>query len=337
MSLVGNKKIEKVFFGNTKVSSIFVGSNKVYSSAPPIAKCEIRNLGSENPTDVTFTKTDNFPTENEAWEEVTIGNDKFAKFTPWYKKPIVGGTNNDELIGFDIQNGPGEGFVPYDCFLDEDGNLLDYILIGRYCASNTSAINSVNATAANSEILNWRTLARSKGTGYQLMDAAMYVFWRDLALAISEKIDFNAGTAIQSYLGLSMGETSGFGWWIDGLAMSGNGSYFYCNKPSKYTNISASINVDYTEIYQPDVGYYCVKSLGYSMSCPIINLPYKNTRVTTYATYYCDAQNISRVSSPLYVLIGGANAINGLFNIIVSSGWVSVSNKVRLCYRPISA
>lgn len=333
MSLIGNKKIEKIFVGTKQVDSVFVGSNKVYSSGPALVKCEIRNLGSENPNDVTFTKTEGFPTENEAWEEVTIGNDKFAKFTPWYKKPIY---NGNELIGFDIQNGPGEGFYPYDCFLDENGELLEYILIGRYCASNTSEINSVDAMGASSVISAWRSLARAKGTGYQIMDAAMQIFWRDLALAISENVNFNDGSGVPSYLGLA--RMNNGGWWIDGLTHV-NTQFLYCNKPSKYVDSPTSSTDGYEELsypYPTTIGY-CVKKLGYDASHPTVNLPSEGVKNTAYNTYYCDAVYYSTGNLACNVNVGllSSFASYGLF-FLSTDNW-NVSYGARLCYRPISA
>ena len=78
--------------------------------------------------------------------------------------------------------------------------------------SSTTEANSVDASRANMTIGAGRSLARAKGTGYQIMDAAMQIFWRDLACACFGAINFNSGAGVASYLGLKR-MTDG-GWWI---------------------------------------------------------------------------------------------------------------------------
>ena len=297
-------------------------------------KCVVANLGSKNPSAVTFTKTSNFPTEAQAWEEVVIGNDHFAKFKIHYRKSIF---NGNELTGFEISDiKEDDSFVPYDCFLDEQGRELEYILIGRYCSSSTSEANSVDAEQASMTIGTGRSLCRAKGTGYQQMDAAMYNFWRDLALAVSEKVDFNDGTGVDSYLGLARMNTSGYlSWWIDGLSHVYS-VYLYSNKPSKYIDKPTESTDGYSTLsYAMPTANGCITKLGYDANHPTINYPSANNGSTsTFNTYYCDGSYYGTGERPCCVVTVGYTSANvGLFNL---NGNFTSANAtgVRLCYKP---
>ena len=64
--------------------STFLLTNNFFQSSG----VRVNGLGNATPTNVVFSKSANFPTEAQAWEEVSIGDDKFAKFTTWYRKSI---------------------------------------------------------------------------------------------------------------------------------------------------------------------------------------------------------------------------------------------------------
>lgn len=306
--------------------STFLLTNNFYQARG----VRINNLGNATPTNVTFSKSANFPTEAQAWEEVTIGSDKFAKFTTWYRKSIF---ENGELTGIVMSNvQEDESFVPYDCFLDESGNVLPYILIGRYCMSSTETANSVDASRATMTIGAGRTLAQAKGTGYQLMDIAMQIFWRDLALAISQNVNFNSGAGVASYLGLAR-MTEG-GWWVDGLAHVDN-KYLYCNKPSKYVDQPTNATDGYSELGydMPTEDGGCISKLGYDANHPTINLPKATVSNGSYNTYYCDGLYYASGNRPCAVAVGRAYANNGLFYLHGDDAWSAVFG-VRLAYKP---
>lgn len=319
-NLVANKQY------HVRHMSTFLLTNNFFQSSG----VRINGLGNATPTNVTFSKSINFPTEAQAWEEVTIGSDKFAKFTTWYRKSIF---ENGELKGIVMSNvQEDEDFVPYDCFLDESGNILPYILIGRYCMSSTETANSVDASRATMTIGAGRTLAQAKGTGYQLMDIAMQIFWRDLALAISQTVNFNNGSGVASYLGLAR-MTEG-GWWVDGLAHVDN-KYLYCNKPSKYTDQPTSATDGYDELGydMPTENGGCISKLGYDADHPTVNLPSATVSNGSYNTYYCDGLYYASGNRPCYVSVGYAIAYYGLFVLHGYYDW-SLAYGVRLAYKP---
>ena len=329
---LGNLSVDKMFVGDKRVDKAYYGSVLIYSGVVVGDSCTIANLGSSNPTSVTFTKTTGFPTAAQCYEEVTFNGDVFAKFTPWYKKAVFSGS---ELIGFVISNKKEDAdFQPYDCFLDESGNLLPYILIGKFYLSSTSAASSVDAARATMTIGTGRSLCRARGTGYQQMDAAMQMFWRDLALACSETVDFNNGSGVASYLGLAR-MTEG-GWWIDGLTHV-DATYLYCSKPSKYVDSPTALTDGYSALSyaMPTSNGSCVSKLGYDSNHPTINFPSASVSNSSFNTYYCDGLYYNTGNRPCNVLVGYANAGNGLFYL---NGFLDWSNAlgVRLCYKPIS-
>ena len=292
--------------------------------------CLVSNLGDSDPTKVVFSKASTFVTEQTAWEEVIVDGNVFAKFTPWYKKAIYSGS---ELIGYEISDTKeDDDFHVYDCFLDENGNTLPYILIGRYCSSSTETINSVNAGRATATIGAWRTLAQAKGTGYQIMDAAMQIFWRDLALAISENVNFNNGSGVASYLGLAR-MTEG-GWWIDGLTHVSE-KYLYCSKPSKYVDQPTAATDGYDELSYPfpTNNGYCVSKLGYDPAHPTVNFPSAGVNNSSFNTYYCDGVYYASGNRPCGVNVGAASADTGLFYLYGGDDW-SYAYGARLCYKP---
>lgn len=303
--------------------SVFLLTNNFFQPSG----VRIENLGVSNPNNVTFSKSANFPTEAQAWEEVVINGNYFAKFTPWYKKPIY---NGNELTGFLLSNvKEDDDYHIYDCFLDENGNVLPYILIGQYYCTSTSQASSVSGTASTMTIGAGRSLCQALGTGYQQMDASMFIFWRDLALAISQRVDFNSGQGVDSYLGLK-GMAQG-GWWIDGLTHI-NSTYLYCSKPSKYVDSPTASSDGYNALsYAMPTSSDYITKLGYDADYPTINFPSAVGGSTS--TYYCDYLYYESGNRPCIVAVGSTNASVGLFYLVGYRGWSSAS-RVRLCFKP---
>ena len=100
------------------------------SNAPfaPLWKASVSNLGAQDPRDVVFnTPIDSVP---KPWSEVEFNGDVFIKFPKMYKK-IVTVTDN-QITAFEISNTKlDDDYKLYPCFIDESGNELDYILVGK--------------------------------------------------------------------------------------------------------------------------------------------------------------------------------------------------------------
>ena len=288
----------------------------------------VGNLGVSNPANVTFSKSAGFTADN-LYEEVVVDGNTFAKFRPFYKKTIL---DNGKIVGYEISDTKeSDNFVPYEAFLDENGNLCDYILLGTYPCSSTETAKSTNETRATMTISAGRALCAAKGDGYQQMDAAMFCFWRDLALAVKQQMNFNNGSGVDSYLGLK-NMTAG-GWWIDGLAHNGS-TYLYCNDASKFADQPTTSTTGYSALSysMPTDSGYCVKDIGYDSNHPTINFPSEGVSNSSYNTYYCDGVYYSSGNHPCNVYVGDAVASVGLFYLIGHYDW-AYAYGVRLCYK----
>lgn len=330
----GNKKIDSLYFNGKKIASAFVGDKQVYSSGVRY-ECHITNLGAENPNDVVFTKSANFPTESQAYEEVVVDGNYFAKFTPWYKKVVADENNN--VREMHIANyKKDDSYHIYDCFVDEDGNELPYILIGQYNMSSTITANSINSQYVTMYLRNARSLARAKGTGYQVLDLIMYIFWRDLALACNENINFCNGQNLKTnYLGLkNIGES----WFsVDGISNYDKVKYIYSKKPSKYINLPYEVSDGYITLsYGVPAGWEkTITELGYDENNPTINLPKELSGSTDNSKYYCDVMwRIENANYPLTTTFESDNSASGLFTTNFVNNW-DVLRGYRLCYRPV--
>ena len=283
-------------------------------------KASVSNLGAQDPSTVVFnTPADSVP---KPWSEVEFNGDVFIKFPKMYKK-IVTVTDN-QITAFEIANKKIDNdYKLYPCFIDESGNELDYILVGKYM-SNSSTLSS------------GRAAANAKGSGYQLMDWRIFKLWQDLVICVYQSVNINDGNGISmDKLGLSWGYEMQ---WIDGFSAAA-GIWRYCNEPSKYVDFPTDSTVGYK-----DVGNYSVptgnasevKKLGYDEKEPFFNFPSEVISNSSYNTYYCDGYYHSSNNYPVSVQVGSTARITGAFLCHADGSWTT-SRKTRLCYRPISS
>ena len=208
------------------------GSVETYNGAfvaKVLWKASVSNLGAEDPNTVVFnTPADSVP---KPWSEVEFNGDVFIKFPKMYKK-IVTVTDN-QITAFEIANKKIDNdYKLYPCFIDESGNELDYILVGKYM-SNSSTLSS------------GRAAANAKGSGYQLMDWRIFKLWQDLVICVYQSVNINDGSGISmDKLGLSWGYEIQ---WIDGFSAA-VGIWRYCNEPSKYVDLPTDSTVGYNEV-----------------------------------------------------------------------------------------
>ena len=256
-----------------------------------------------------------------------------------YKK-IVTVTDN-QITAFEISNAKlDDDYKLYPCFIDESGNELDYILVGKYVSKSNNTCNSV---ASGSEVKinsgNARTFARARGTGYQLMDWRIHRLWQDLLICTMKTINTNSGSDITTdALGLEWVWDFSF---IDGFVIGMDDKWVYSNSPSKYidnpdaSSDGYSIISGYVAARTPG-NYYTVKKLGYDASQPFFNYPsdmfYK---YESYDSYYCDMLQTPNTASPIKFSIRRPQAYDGAFQLLSNSGWTTKFVQ-RLCYRPIS-
>ena len=314
------------------------GSVETYNGALVVKaswKASVSNLGAQDPNTVVFnTPADSVP---KPWSEVEFNGDVFIKFPKMYKK-IVTVTDN-QITAFEISNAKlDDDYKLYPCFIDESGNELDYILVGKYVSKSSTTCNSV---ASGSEVTitpgNARTFARARGTGYQLMDWRIHRLWQDLLICIMKTVNTNSGSGIAT-------DALGFEWvwdfsFIDGFVIGTDDKWVYSNSPSKYIDNPDASSDGYSIIsgYVParvQWNYYTVKKLGYDASQPFFNYPsdmfYK---YESYDSYYCDELQTPNTASPIKFSIRRPQAYDGAFQLLSNTGWTNTYVQ-RLCYRP---
>lgn len=291
-------------------------------------KASVSNLGVEDPNTVVFnTPDDSVP---KPWSEVEFNGDVFIKFPKMYKK-IVTVTDN-QITAFEIANKKIDNdYKLYPCFIDESGNELDYILVGKYLSSSSDSCNSVIGENVRQYLSDGREKARARGLGYQLIDWRIHRLWQDLIICVSKKIDINVQI---DDIGIVWGEASQ---WIDGFCSAG-GRWIYSNSPSKYINRP----IETTDGYAAISGYTTpntlgeIKKLGYDSAQPFFNYPSEVINNASHNTYYCDRYNHDSDTSAVYIIVGYTSPYNGVFRCEASRGW-GFDFGVRLCYRPISS
>lgn len=315
----------------------------------------------------TVTKTNNFPHEENLYEEVIIGGNHFIKFETCYRKTTYKGNLSTAINGFEIANYKKDpDFVPYDCFVDEEGNVLPYILIGKYAISSNDIGNSIplhDVTPVRKTVAQFRTICKAVGKGYQLLDMAILSFWRDLGFVSFGTLAVNVEpqssiTKIQQLLGVKIyKQPSGYltEFAVDGIVLYGNTGnnyiWIYSNKPSKYSN---SIDWAYVVLhYDNDTGYQKLKdydllavgtietdrtyyrpidNLGYDKAYPNINLPQyiNNTHHNSFNFY--SGFRISTTTDHIVKTISVA-FYDGLYS--TEANQENRNCYGYLCYRPI--
>lgn len=298
-----------------------------------VASITVDNLGSENPTNVTFTEEGEFD-----WDfgDVTDEHDNiFVQIPTIYRK--INSIADGQITSFTISDKKIDNtYEPYPCFLDGNGNVLPYVLIGKYCCSSTSVANSVNATKANQTLQQGRTNARALGTGYQLYDWQMQKLFVDLAMCHKKTVNFNSGTSITNYLGIYHLDQE---IWVDGFYHNSETWYAALNPADYVSNPGTHPPTGYTAASfgcPTGTGGQNVKTLGYDANSPFFNQPSEQTTATTYTVYYCDGFYYGTGSHPVTSVVGYRYAYFGLWFCFAHYSWTN-SNGVRLCKKPLAA
>lgn len=294
-------------------------------------ECTVANLGSSSPSNVTFTVDSNFSFN---FEEVTLNGNVFIKIPTMYRKIIA--TSNNQITRFAIANGKiDDSYVPYSCFVDPNGNVLDYILIGKYMSSDAGTMNSVNATYVTKTLATARSQAQALGTGYQLYDWQMHKLFQDLTICYLQSVNTNSGSGFNTMLGIAHQKND---FLCDGIIKGTTDYWWVCYDPTKYVSLSSTssgIPTDYVATsYIAPTTTGEISKLGYDANNPFVNMPTTTVNNSYYNTYYCDLYNCKTDSHPVLCNVGYAAAVYGVFSCDLYPGW-SDSSGVRLCYRPL--
>lgn len=303
-------------------------------------------LGSRNPKDVKFVKTDNFPT---SWEEVTVDSDVFIKFPKIYRKinrvepdPVY---KCPQITSFTISNFKiDDDYKPYPCFVDENGQELDYILVGKYMSKSSTVCNSVrDGDPAMQTIATGRTNARAKGAGYQLIDWRIQRLWQDLMICSMETLDPDPETMAEAdILGIYWG---GGIQYFDGAVGKVDGKYLCSNFPSKYIDNPTEDSDGYvaTSYTATGVPGGAISVLGYDNAegMEFFNFAGGESGASGYDEYYCcEFRAFYNVTyGPMYAQPTSTETPKsfGIFyTYMFDTGEWGEETPVRLCYRPIA-
>lgn len=307
-------------------------------------KASVSNLGAQDPNTVVFTTPeDSIP---KPWSEVEFNGDVFIKFPKMYKK-IVTVTDN-QITAFEIANAKlDDDYKLYPCFIDESGNELDYILVGKYLSKSRDTCNSVEtgSVVSYNTVSIARTKARARGTGYQLMDWRIHRLWQDLIICAMKTVNTNSGSGITT-------DIIGFEWrggdysysqYIDGISKVAS-TWLYSNIPSKYIDNPTASSEGYVSISEYTVPIASdnknIKKLGYDSTQPFFNYPSETVSNSWYDTYYCDACYCSNYDSVSpFISVGQQYSLTGVFYFYGGIGSTGIAGTIgaRLCYRPISS
>lgn len=300
-------------------------------------KASVSNLGAQDPNAVVFnTPEDSVP---KPWSEVEFNGDVFIKFPKMYKKIVT--VTGKQITAFEIANAKlDDDYKLYPCFIDESGNELDYILVGKYMSKSSDTCNSVVVDDPVAQtIANGREKARARGTGYQLMDWRIQRLWQDLIICAMKTVNTNSGSGITTDdLGLYWGSVAQ---WVDGFCRI-DGKWIYSNSPSKYIDSPTEISDGYEAIsgYTAPTNQYNIeiRQLGYDPIQSFFNYPSSVWGNSSYNTYYCDAYYSRHAgNTPIATMVGLTMSNGGAFHCYSGFDWSWNEYKVRLCYRPISS
>lgn len=298
----------------------------------------VSNLGASNPSSVTFNVIAGVSGYT-PWGEIEFNGDKFIRFNTIYRQILS--SSSGQITKFKLSNYQNMSSQHiYPCFVDENANELDYILVGKYQSSSTTTCNSVSTSSAHQTISNGRIRARARGMGYQLMDWRIQRLIQDLLICELKTINTNNGGWIKSYaLGMYWGK-NGEGQWIDGISINGS-QYFYSNAPSKYVNSPTSSTSGYSAMSgysAPNAGGLEIMKLGYYSTQSFFNYPSATTDAA-YTTYYCDYYYYTSDlgNRPVGTIVDGTWAGFGVYDCRALYDWSHSDYTVRLCYRPIKS
>ena len=304
----------------------------------PSLHATVSGLGSEDPSDVSFTVDSGFTVAGIGIEQTEFNGDTFIKIPTLYRK--VNTVVDNQITSFTVSTVKDDNsYLPYPCFVKEDGvTIMPYILIGKYW--NTSASSFVSTwpgipdTSSTMNLDTARTRAAARGVGYQSFDWMMQRLWQDLIIIFKRRVDTNSGYA-WSYDDMDI-RWEGDGCWVDGWTQnSGSLVVSYC--PTKYTTGATSSTDGYTSISYslPTTNGIEIQKLGYDPNNPFVNYPSAGIAGSNWDTYYCDAYyyrsgSYARFFDPaMGDVTCGAFECDGAYNPVYRF-------YVRLCYRPIA-
>ena len=308
------------------------------------------------------TITTDFDTEFN-FETVVQDGNTMIKIPTFYKRFDT--ITNNQITAFSISKSKvNDDFVPYPCFVKQDGSgaVMDYILISKGKATGTSSkatCVSGSAPLVTVTRAQMRTAARANGAGWQQFDWMVLQLLRDLfcvvfattnsqLIFLGRTTDFSNAAPVGGTWNIStpcgwntttmqnrfFGIEDVFGNvydWCDGVTFSSSTIY----STTDYNNFTDSTsNMVNSGSRATSSGY--ISTLTYNTAQPFLNYPSAPSGGETQ--YYCDYEWYS--SSGVALVVGGywnSGAYAGLWfsfgNLDTSTSDTRIGG--RLVYRPV--
>lgn len=376
MSLIYNgTNVEKVIYNGTELDKIIYNGTVVFEkttaqiwgvsglgNADSILTRTFDNVGKyflENMN--TGEITTSFDTEFN-FETVVQNGNTMIKIPTFYKRFDT--ITDNQITAFSISKTKvNNDFVPYPCFVKQDGSgdVMPYILVSKGKATGTSS--KATCVSGESPLVNltraqMRAAARANGTGWQQFDWMVLQLLRDLFCVVFATT--NAQSIFKGRTNASGGATVGGTWnmstpcgynkttmqnrffgiedvfgnvndWCDGITFNGTTIYSTTNYNNFADSTSNMINSG-----SRAASNGLITALTYNTAQPFLNYPSETTSVNDQ--YYCDRANYYSTGTVLGVggrWSDGANA--GLWCSAGNFGdsYSNVGYGGRLVYRPI--
>lgn len=376
MSLIYNgTNVENVIYNSTELDKIIYNGTVVFEKT----KSQIWGVSGLGNTDPTLTRTfDNvgkFFMENINTGEITTGFDTefnfetvvqdgntMIKIPTFYKRFDT--ISNNQITAFSISKSKvNDDFVPYPCFVKQDGSgdVMPYILVSKGKATGTSS--KATCVSGESPLVNvtraqMRAAARANGAGWQQFDWMVLQLLRDLFCVVFATT--NAQNIFKGRTNESGTATVGGTWniatpcgynkttkqnrffgiedvfgnvydWCDGVTFSGATIYSTTNYNHFTETTSNMVNSGSRATAN---GF--ISALTYNAAQPFLNYP--SAAGGAEKQYYCDSQ--------YYYLSGTVLGVGGRWSDGTGAGlWCSRGNfgesysnagyGGRLVYRPV--
>lgn len=380
MSLIYNgTNVEKVIYNSTELDKIIYNGTVVFEKT--ISQIwGVSGLGNaDSILTRTFDNVGNYFMENMNTGEITTSFDTefnfetvvqdgntMIKIPTFYKRFDT--ISNNQITAFSISKSKvNDDFVPYPCFVKQDGSgtVMDYILVSKGKATGTSS--KATCVSGASPLVNitraqMRAAARANGAGWQQFDWMVLQLLRDLFCVvfattnsqliftgrtnasnattvggtwnISTPCGYNKTTMQNRFFGIEdvFGNVND---WCDGITFSGSTIY----STTDYNNFTdTTSNMINSGTRAKSDGY--IAALTYNTAQPFLNYPNAISVASPdgKTKYYCDYGYYK--SSGVVLYVGGRWNAHEDAGLWFSSGYVAASVSSsntggRLVYRPI--
>ena len=310
------------------------------------------------------TITTDFDTEFN-FETVVQDGNTMIKIPTFYKRFDT--ISNNQITAFSISKTKvNDDFVPYPCFVKQDGSgaVMDYILISKGKATGTSS--KATCVSGNSPLVNvtraqMRTAARANGAGWQQFDWMVLQLLRDLFCVVFATTDSQSiftGRTVETEaatVGGTWNISTPCGWntttmqnrffgiedvfgnvndWCDGVTFSG-ATIYSTTDYNHFTDTTSNMVNSGSRV--TSTGF--ISALTYSTAQPFLNYP-SDASDNYVGQYYCDYAWNS--SSGVALNVGGdwGQGAEENYGLWYSDGDIGDSDSLeniggRLVYRPV--